>query len=406
MQETLVRAVAEKGDDRSRPSSFPDGLAEALTEPLRQEYPEASAAAEGAFVLSAYCLAEGRVLSLLRDSPDLDRSRVAGDRTTSQYLSRLLAQHHIPHTEGALQSRTYSAGYEAERAKTPALGQFVQWVSNPDRELDGVRDVFQWLATQFASLELAFPDLPVLATERFTFDNTRRLVEELLSTPSSGRFEQYLVSAFLAAEYMTTHPAWTVETKRVGAADVGSHSPGDVQVKRRQALVHAFEVAGAPWGTKVRQASETARRTSTSQVTIVAHAANITAEQIASARAEHGVPAGVDFAVVDLVPFLDAVSARLNPAGRASAVRQIHSHLTTWERTRTDLVGRLVAAVERFGLAAADAAPAETGVMEVMSRLRSQVDVDDEPIVEVARGDLDELLGWAESLIEDERPSD
>jgi hypothetical protein len=172
-------------------------------------------------------------------------------------------------------------------------------------------------------------------------------------------------------------------------------------VKRRQSLVHAFEVAGAPWATKVRQAVETARRTRTSQVTIVAHAADITAQQIASARAEHKVPPGVDFAVVDLMGFLDAVSARLTPAGRASAIRQVHAHLTTWERTRTDLVGRLIDAVERSGLATAEAVvEADLGVLDVMGRLRSQAEIDDDPIVEVARDDLDELLGWAESRLE------
>ena len=287
-------------------------------------------------MLCGYCLAEGRVLRLLPPSDDLQHTnRLAGDRTVSEHISRVLGSYNIPATDGAMQSSTYRAGYQAAQAADPAVRDFLQWLA-ASPSLGEVEALFRQLARAFAGLELAFAELPPLDPDAFSFVATRGLIERLRGRPSQGAYEQYLVAALLHEEFALVHPSWRVETKPIRAADSPSRTPGDVQVRRHLALVHAIEVSAIDWHDKVSQAGHTGRRTSTCQVTVVAPAGGLSANALADALVAARVPAGVDVAVIDLTSFLDAVSARLTPASRAAAVRLVHQHLVTWGRTRPE----------------------------------------------------------------------
>ena len=373
-------------------------LAAQLTASLNdREGPRASAAAELAFMLCAYCLAEGRVLKLLPPSDDLTSSnRLAGDRTVSEHVSAVLKSYNIPATEGSMQSSTYRGGYLAAQSADVGVRAFLVWLGSAS--LGDIKEMFWGLARAFAAHELAFAELPALDTGRFSFVAMRQLIERLRSKGSGGAYEQYLVAALLHEEFALVHPTWRVQTKSVGAADTSARATGDVEVRHRQALVHAIEVSASQWQHKLAQAAQTSRRTRTNQVTVLAPASDLSADALAGALAAAGVPAGVDVAVVDLGSFLDAVSSRLPALGRASAVRRLHQDLVTWGRTRPDLVSFLVESLTDLGLAAPVPTPASFGgVAEPVARLRNLAEQSvGDVVVEVSREDLDTVLVWVE----------
>lgn len=401
VRQAIDQAVADHRSGGPARGQAPLALLAQLTSSLHDPAgPRASAAAELALMLCAYCLTEGRVLKLLLPSDDLQpTNRLAGDRAVSQYLSAVLKGYNIPATDGSMQSSTYRAGYQAAQASDLAVREFLDWVSACG--LGDVESLFFALAGAFAELELAFAELPALDVDAFSFVAMKALIERLRAKPSGGAFEQYLVAALLSEEFALIHPSWRVQTKPVGASDASSGMAGDVEVRHRQRLEYAVEVSANSWKDKVAQAGQTGRRTSNAQVTVLAPAAGLHSEQLAEALGTAGVPAGVDVAVVDLGSFLDTTSSRLKPVSRAAAVRLVHRHLVTWGRTRPDLVAHLVESVGVLGLTASGEAsgPAE-GIAEPVARLRNLSSRgDDELVVEVAREDLDSVLVWVEGRL-------
>ncbi|MGH9222701.1 MAG: hypothetical protein ACRD2W_02610 [Acidimicrobiales bacterium] len=116
MREALQEAVSNKDGARPTYDDVPADLVEALTEPLFDPLPRNSAAAEAAFVLTAFSLAEDRPLDLNPPSEHLTPGgRVSGDRTTSEGLSTILHGYHIPASKGALMSSTYRGGHRANQ---------------------------------------------------------------------------------------------------------------------------------------------------------------------------------------------------------------------------------------------------------------------------------------------------
>jgi hypothetical protein len=313
----------------------------------------------------------------------------------------VLKSYNVPATAGVLQSSTYRSGYGAGQANDPAVAAFLRWAGEGGRQLADIEGLFGGLARAFADLELVYGDLPPLDPDAFNFVTMRSLVEHLRARGSGGAYEQYLVAALLHEEFALVHPGWRVETKPVGATDASARSVGDVQVRNRMTLVHAFEVSAQPWRNKVGQAAQAGGLTGSRQVTVVAPAPGLSSAQLGAALEAAGVPAGVDVAVVDLDGFLDSVSARLTPVARAAAVRQLYEHLRTWGRARPDLVLHLVEALTALRLTAPGPAEASAGgISEPLARLSSlSAQRNGDVVVEVARDDLDAVLVWVQARL-------
>ncbi|MGH9222700.1 MAG: hypothetical protein ACRD2W_02605 [Acidimicrobiales bacterium] len=162
-----------------------------------------------------------------------------------------------------------------------------------------------------------------------------------------------------------------------------------------------IEVSSSAWNLKFKQAGQMGAMTAMRQVKLVAPASGVTPAMLAAQRAKDKVRSGVDIAVVDLDTFLDAVSARLTPAARAAAIRQVYDYLVTWGRTRPDLVRELVDAVTDLSLGSgAEAATEALRQTDALERLRTQVEFDDDKVVEVDRDDLAWVLEWVEGRVE------
>jgi hypothetical protein len=364
---------------------------EVLVGPLHGDDPRASAAAEAAFVLCALCLVEERVLGMLPGSSDLDGPRATGDRVLSEALSKALRAHSIPSTEGALQSSTYRAGYLAAQARSPGLAEFVAWLNADDRSLDEVKAFAAALAQEFGALHVSFPPLPSIDPNSLTFARMKALITALAAKPSGGAYEQYLVKALLAQEYLLIHPSWRVETKRVMASDASSGAASDVQVRRKQVLVQAIEVSAANWQTKIAQSAHVAQEQGV-PVVIAAPAQGLTGEDLEAALHGSGATAA-ELAVVDLDGLLDVVSSRITSAMRAAAIKDLYRMLVDWGRARPDLVAYLVTVVtEMTSAPSGDAVPVDEDVAAAIDRLANQADLAEAGVVEVSADDLRLLL--------------
>jgi hypothetical protein len=377
---------------KSTPPEGSESVMTMLAGPLHGDDPRASAAAEAALVLCALCLVEHRVLDLRPGSSDLEGPRAAGDRVLSEALSKALRGHNIPSTEGALQSSTYRAGYLAAQARSPGLAEFVGWVNALGVSLDAVKAFATALAQEFGALHVSFPPLPPIDPNSLTFARMKAVIGALRSKQSGGAYEQYLVKALLAQEYMLIHPSWRVETKRIMASDASSGAASDVQVRRKQVLVQAIEVSAANWQTKIAQSAKVAQEQGV-QVVIAAPAQGLTGTELETALGGPGGTAA-ELAVVDLDGLLDLVSSRITPAMRAAAVKDLYRMLIDWGRARPDLVAHLVSVVTGMTSApSGETAPVDEDVAAALDRMANQADLAEGEVVEVAAEDLRLLLG-------------
>ena len=296
---------------------------------------------EGALVLAAIALAEKRPLNLVDVSAgDLQQPprapRLAGDRTCSEELSRVLTKHGIPHTKGALQSSTYRSGYQAAQAKAPELNQYVTWASEPARTLGEIEAVFDLLARRLAEEAMRVPPLPKINRHALTHPRVAKLVDTLLAFPSKGAFQQYLFAATLSVELDATGTGRRATTKDVFGTDRAAKTAGDVEVRKGQALHEAYEISAENWRKKIGQALEVVQNRDEleDKITIAADATGATGEAIL-AELSREAPAGVqvdrlDVVVVDLADTVKAKLGGLAKGDRAEVIQKLYQLLVTY----------------------------------------------------------------------------
>jgi hypothetical protein len=327
----------------------------ALVEPLLRDTPEASQAAEAAFVLTGFCLAELRVLSLSSAAGgDLSGVRLASDRTVGDHLcAQSLAPRNVPATKGPFQSSSFRSGYLAEHVRSSSLGDFVRWMEAPARTLDDVEAFATNLAFSFGKAAVQIEPWPEVVSSRFSFVAFRKIRDELLGQGSGGAFEQYLVAGLLSEEVVQSGTGLRVTTKSVNANDRSTGAAGDIQIRQGQALVRAIEVSGAEWRSKLHQLPDLAK-SGVTEVTIAAAgvAGVVTGRELEAEVGPLGDRLGIDPSVVDLYSFMDVLASRITPHGRAEALRFVHSQLVRFHRRQPILIGRLLAALKNGGVVA------------------------------------------------------
>lgn len=384
-RETIKRLL-DKEQVNSGPSDpLSESILDDLLTPLRLTPPQRSAAAEVALVIGAFSIARGRPLNVLDPaSPDLDgkNNRLAGDRAVSEFLSQRLKQMNVPATGGALQSSTYRGGYSASQANNPAVHQFAEWLADPDRTLKEVETFAAALASEFRQQAVTLPALPGLDEETVDFIGFRQFCDILLEDGSRGAFEQYLCAALLNAEMKR----WDLRatTKPVGVSDASSKAAGDVEIRDGQRLVAAYEVSAASWKAKPRQAMSNVSRLK--QITIIATGVDGAATEILREAVEEVDPSRtLDAAFLELRPFLDNLSSRLDKRDRCSAIEYAYQCLVTWHRSEPGLCERFVKAIADSGLAeagvtriAADEASETFQVAELLQELADEASSESE----------------------------
>jgi hypothetical protein len=325
---------------------------DAVAGTLLDDPPAASQAAELALLLSAFTIAEQRVLNLadpgVGDVTEMN-ARLAGDRTLSEWLSGdLLEPLNIPVTKGALASSSFRAGYLARQVRGAAR-DFVAWHGTTGRTVDEVEAFAEALTDRFLAVAVAMPALPSLRGSAFTWTAYRRAREHLLADGSNGAMEQYLLAGLLEQELPLR-----VVTKAVGSSDASAGTAGDVEIREGQRLVGAIEVTARSWDTKVAQLSAAATAGLTDPVIAAAGANDAEGDDIAALLDPAQDRLALDVAVLDLHAYMDVVASRITRHQRAAAFAFVHSCCVRYHRARPELAGRVVAVLVMLGLTTDD----------------------------------------------------
>jgi hypothetical protein len=84
--------------------------------------------------------------------------------------------------------------------------------------------------------------IEIVRVERLSIEQYKKLLNELLATPSGGRFPVFVVVAVLKAikEYFGLD--WEIEWQKINAPDAPSRAEGDITIKRNGGVILAIEV--------------------------------------------------------------------------------------------------------------------------------------------------------------------
>lgn len=151
------------------------------------------------------------------------------------------------------------------------------------------------------------------------------LLDEFLSTPSNGAYQQFVFAALLQAyvEQLGIRRSERVATKSLNAADASASAAGDVQHFAGGQVLEAYEVTANDWRTKVVQAVEALQRYDLARVHIVGAALDVGAADIASA-----LPAPTpDVSVLDIRHEVRSLTHRLLKPARRDALERLYDHL-------------------------------------------------------------------------------
>lgn len=389
-----------------------------LVNPLADDPPSSSQAAEAALTLAVFSVVEGRVLNLLDPQRgDLtDRMRLAGDRGAGDRLcAQVLEPRNIPATRGPLQSSSFRSGYLAPQVRRGSLGRFVIWQSEPGRTIDDVRAMTIALVDAFLDRASSMPPFPALVASRFSFTVYRQVRDRLFATGSGGALEQYLLAGLLNEELSASQTGLRVTTKNVGANDAASGAVGDIEIRQGQALRGAIEVTAAAWDDKLDQLpGVAAAHLSEALIAAPQVGHTVSGDDLAERVEPIGDRLGLDVAVVDLYSLMDVAAARITKAGRAEAFRFLYKCLARYHRRQPELAERLIAALTDLRLNSEDGAvgapeAAIDDVEEAMTTIRgllTSLDIAFSPETPAALRQLAETLEADAAVFDPDDSSD
>jgi hypothetical protein len=297
---------------------------------------------DATLAILAFPVSEGRVMDIRLAPP----SR----RGVTQRITEVCRTLSIPHRQDAFQTLG-KGNARLDGLDRAAWRSLLAWASTVATFAE-VSACFECFAEGVALLARPLPPMPELAIRQLTFPRLAMLFEQMLSHPSRGAHEQFVLAALLSA-VAEEDGTLRAETKSLNASDRSAGTAADIQLWRRGVLEEAFEVTAGPWHAKIRQAADVQARTDLNRVHIVADAARVTGRQVADALAERGLRADTDLSVLDLRHEIRSLTARIGRQGRQAALITLYDYLVS-RQPDDELVSRYVSLLGSLGLVLAD----------------------------------------------------
>jgi hypothetical protein len=222
---------------------------------------------------------------------------------------------------------------------------------NDPQELGRIAD---FLAQRFAESKREPTPLPPVGRDVLTFVRAKILFHSLVTIPSEGHVQQFLIAALLH-EYRRRHSI-EITTHHPHAADKYDDTAGDIEEWREGQLVRAYEVTVRDdWKNRISQFKAKMDRFSLSKYVIIAGGVNADEDwKVPATMALKLEPYGRDIAVVDIDDVLHFLAAELSPTELRAAVNQAHVYLTDRKLSgRSDFIEAYVGTVRDW----LDAAP-------------------------------------------------
>lgn len=206
-----------------------------------------------------------------------------------------------------------------------------------------------YLAFRFADSRQVVAALPPVSDDVLTFARARQLFYALLTIPSEGNIQQFLIASLLFIH--RSRYGYEVRTHHVHASDKFDGTAGDIEEFFRGDLHRAYEVTVRPdWKNRVGDFKAKMDAFGLKKYTIIA--SNVGSDEDLAEPAEmirFLEPFGRDIAVVDIHDFVNVFAMELTAEELRRAVNQTYSYLTTPSLCgRPDVIARFSTAVSRW----------------------------------------------------------
>lgn len=293
---------------------------------------------DATLAILAYPLAAGQPMDITVP-PD-------GRRGVAQHMDRLLTRLDIRCRRDVFQTIAKGSDTLIGRDRE-SWNELLKWASK-QRNLPEIERAFHYVAKGIAATARNLPAMPVMDVSRLTYARVVKVVDEMLSTPSGGAHEQFILAALLHAVAEESGSA-RVETKTLSAADASARSAADVQLVEGGVVREAYEVSASDWSGKLRQAVAVLHHYQLPRVHILANASGVTGDEIVGALTEEGLASDLDVSVLDIAEEVHSLLHRLTRPGRRAALLKLYEHLVQ-RQGRDDLVQGYVNLLRDGGL--------------------------------------------------------
>jgi hypothetical protein len=215
-------------------------------------------------------------------------------------------------------------------------------------KLDERTSAADYMASKFADSRQIIAPLPPVGDDVLTYGRARELFYELLAVRSEGNIQQFLIAALLKIHRVRY--GHEIRTHHVHASDKYDTTAGDIEERRNEELVRAYEVTVRPdWKNRVADFRKKMDAANLNKYTIIASDVRSDEDLAVPAKmVKFLTPFGRDIAVVDIHDFVNVFAMELSAAELRAAVNQTYSFLTT-----PSLCGR-ADIIERFSSVVSD----------------------------------------------------
>jgi hypothetical protein len=335
VHDDLDELIAD-GDALSAAASQAGELPSEIADSLERVIAKPNSYRDALLVLLAYPLIAEETIDL--------RRRPDGARTAGDGLGRLLPSLHIKGVVGAFMNIGKNTE-ELVRGNNPDFDAILTWAST-EATLNELGAAYSVVVAKIASTARRVEERPNPLLGQLTFPNLMAMFEEMLSTPSGGAYEQYVVSALLEAALAQEGSTRRVETKGLSTSDKSAKSAGDVEIRERGRLQEGIEVTANPWGEKLEQAKRAISEHGLPRSHIVA-----AVKEDKPYEALRELAGDSDISLVDVEAMVGLLSALLDRGGRQFALLRVYDLLDQHLADPT-LVNAYVALLKKRGLTA------------------------------------------------------
>lgn len=180
--------------------------------------------------------------------------------------------------------------------------------------------IADYLAQKFAESRRVTTPLPPVGPDVLTFPRAKLLFKQLISTPSEGHIQQFLIAALLREHRRRFGN--TITTHHPHAADEYDGTAGDIEERQGGGLVRAYEVTVRPdWQNRISGFRAKMDRFGLKKYVIVASGVNQDPKWSEPANMLTNLePYGRDIAVIDIYDVINVFTAELSAQELRAAV--------------------------------------------------------------------------------------
>ncbi len=206
------------------------------------------------------------------------------------------------------------------------FSDFVSALKDSDKTLKSL--VVEYVAARFAESKKVMAPLPPVGKDILTYTRARVLFSDLVTTPSEGHIQQFLIAGLLRVH--RKRYSHEVKTHHPHGSDKSSGEAGDIEEYRDKTLVAAYEITvRADWKNRVTSFREKMDNFGLSKYVIFASDVNNDEELAKPAEMLKFLePYGRDIAVVDILDAIHVFCAELSADELRTALATTYDYLS------------------------------------------------------------------------------